>query len=305
MNNIIKGESFADVYHDAMDLVLNNYDYESSPRKQKIRECLNVTLEIADPTQNLFTNTHRDLPLKYLKAELILYLSGRNDLAGFEKASSFWKSIANKDGTVNSAYGYLIWNCYDIHDNPNQSEYISTQFDWAHRSLIEDKDSRQAIIHYNKPSHQCAGVKDFPCTLNNAFSIRDNRLHMTTMMRSNDMRRGIQFDVPFFTLIQYLMYLKLKRGPYTTLEMGSYTHIANSLHIYEDDFDMIEQMLTGETSSASMPMPQSADVIMSSDIIKMSYGKKMTDHEFNMLNLSDDHYSPSSYEFIKWLNDKG
>ena len=119
-------------------------------------------------------------------------------------------------------------------------------------SLIEDKDSRQSIIHFNKPSHQWKGNKDFVCTLNGIFQIRDNRLNFTVDMRSNDLVLGTATDVAFFCLLQQQM-LKHLRLTYPDLKMGSYTHIVHSLHIYERHFNLVKEMLTTPFSHMSYP----------------------------------------------------
>ena len=46
-------------------------------------------------------------------------------------------------------------------------------------------------------------------------------------MRSNDLWTGFPYDVFQFTAMQILMSMELG------LELGSYTHIAGSLHLYE------------------------------------------------------------------------
>ena len=61
-------------------------------------------------------------------------------------------------------------------------------------------------------------------------------------MRSNDLIKGTTFDIPFFMLLLQNMYLLLKEV-YPELELGYYYHNAMSLHIYEPDFDLVEDML--------------------------------------------------------------
>lgn len=109
---IIQGKNFAELYNRVMDNVYNNFDYETAPRGQKIRECINVAMVIEDPYDNLFKFEDKTLtlPSKYTKKEMCLYLNATDKLSLFEKASPFWKKIANDDGTVNSAYGNLIFN---------------------------------------------------------------------------------------------------------------------------------------------------------------------------------------------------
>ena len=229
-----KGNSFAEVYRDLLIDLTENPEYICSPRDQKIKESLNVCLEIEDPKLCLYKNDKRSSQLKYIAAELVFYFSGRNDLAYIEKYAKFWKDIANEDGTVNSAYGYLLFNL--------KNEHGKTQWEWAHDSLVKDKDSRQALMHFNMPMHQFDGNKDFVCTLNGIFHIRDNKLNFTLMMRSNDVILGLPTDVAFFCILQQQM-LNLLQYKYPELELGTYTHMVNSMHLYERNFKIVEEML--------------------------------------------------------------
>ena len=61
------------------------------------------------------------------------------------------------------------------------------------------------------------------------------------------------FDIPFFTLLQQQMFNHLKET-YPELEMGTYTHIANSLHLYENNFVDANRMLKYDTESDMMPL---------------------------------------------------
>lgn len=46
---LVEGQTFAEVYEKAMDLLLNRADFETAPRGMAIRECLDVGLYIEDP----------------------------------------------------------------------------------------------------------------------------------------------------------------------------------------------------------------------------------------------------------------
>jgi len=130
---------------------------------------------------------------------------------------------------------------------------------------VKDKDSRQAFMRFNNISHQFEGVKDLPCTFIGIFHIRDNKLNFTIEMRSNDIVKGLIHDEPSFTLFQWLMLLKLK-PTYPELKLGTYTHIANSLHLYETDFELTEKRLKARIVPNQFPMPQDWHVIKSGDI---------------------------------------
>lgn len=275
---IITGTSFASAYKKLLNEVLNEYEYESSPRGMKIREIENVGVIIDNPYSNLFKNEVRNLPLKYLKKELALYFAGRYDADGFIKASKFWGHIKNDDDTINSAYGHLIFNKDKV-----------SQWDWAFKSLLADRDSRQAIMHFNRVEHEFDGVKDFPCTLNALFHIRDGRLNMTVEMRSNDVIKGTTFDIPFFMLLQQLMMLRLKEHG-VDVEMGHYTHIANSMHLYESNFELVENMLKHPFEEDFIPMFDSSDVPLNEDVIDISNRIK-----------KDESLFESNKAFLSWL----
>lgn len=231
---VIEGNTFAEVYKEALNKILNEPQYESNPRDLKVRELSNMTLVIKDPTQCLYENSIRSSQYKYIAAELLYYFSGRNDVDFISKYASFWKQIANEDGTVNSAYGNLIF--------ARTNKYGFSQWYWAIKSLIEDKDTRQALMNFNQPDYQYDGNKDFICTLNGLFQIRDNKLNFTVNMRSNDAILGTPTDIAFFCLLQQQA-LKLLQEYYPELELGTYTHIVNSFHIYERHFDLVSDML--------------------------------------------------------------
>lgn len=286
---MIVGESFADVYDKAMNMLLNNYEYKTSPRGLDIHECLNVGLYIENPALNLFKYEDKSLtlPTGYVKKEMCLYLLGSDDARDFSKASKFWDNIKTKQGKINSAYGNLIFN--------KSLEDGRSQFDWAFDSLKNDKDSRQSFMRYNNTSHQYDGNKDVPCTFTMSYHIRDNRLHATVYMRSNDLIKGTTYDIPSFILFQRLMLLRL-REVYSDLEMGSYTHINSSFHLYSTDFDLVEERLSQNIQENSYPFPNDWHCIKSEDILKCF------DIKVNKQNwLFEGWQYESNKSFYEWL----
>ena len=286
---MIVGESFADVYGKAMDMLLNNYEYKTAPRGLDIHECLNVGLYIENPTLNLFKYEDKSLtlPTGYVKKEMCLYLLGSDDARDFSKASKFWDNIKTKQGKINSAYGNLIFN--------KSLEDGRSQFDWAFDSLKNDKDSRQAFMRYNNTSHQYDGNKDVPCTFIQGFHIRDNKLHTTVEMRSNDLIKGTTYDIPSFILFQRLMLLRL-REVYSDLEMGSYTHFANSFHLYSTDFELVERRLNSQILENAYPFPNDWHCIKSEDALRCF------DMKVNKQNWLFDWQYPENKDFYEWLS---
>lgn len=240
--------------------VYDNPDHVAEPRGQRTREKLNYQFTIqhpvaepivtADPARNKVIE-------EYTAKETELYDSCTKDVQDFGKASKFWLKLANPDGTVNSAYGHLIWknkshgNPFELHKDVEQAggEYVidaynpmRTPWEWAKESLKRDKDTRQAILRFSLPEHQWFGNKDQTCTLHGIFLIRENKLNLTITMRSNDLTLGLVYDLPWFISLVHRMRAELL-DTYPALEVGTYTHIVHSLHIYDRDEDKILKML--------------------------------------------------------------
>jgi thymidylate synthase len=240
---VFSSNSFAGCYQDSLKYLFA-HGLENSARGTKSIELLDVALEVLDPTQCLYNNEARGSQKKYIAAEFLWYYMGRNDAAFISNWAKFWETIQNPDGSVNSAYGNLIFR------TPNSAGL--TQYQWAVRSLIADKNTRQAVMHFNMPSHQYTGNKDFVCTMYANCHIRENKLYMSTFMRSNDAIWGTPTDVAFFCSLLIQMHAHLKKF-YPELELGTYTHVANSYHVYDRHYSLVEKMLSTDFESESLP----------------------------------------------------
>lgn len=233
----IKRENFADVYRALLFELYNKPQFVCKPRDQKINEILNCSFEIENVNKNLYKNVRRSSPKKYIAAELFWYLSKDLNAKEISKYASLWEKISDENGNVCSNYGNLIFG---------------KQYQWAIQSLIKDKDSRQAIFHFNNESHQFFDNKDFVCTMFGQFFIRENKLYLSIHMRSNDVIFGLSSDYPFFNLIHQNTFLILKTC-YPELEMGSYYHYTGSMHLYERHFPLVKEMLGYSFLEDSLP----------------------------------------------------
>lgn len=69
-------------------------------------------------------------------------------------------------------------------------------------------------------------------------------------MRSNDLVLGFPYDVFTFTLFQELMLVELSKD-IANISMGYYFHNITSLHIYERDFSMIENVINNDKKNTA------------------------------------------------------
>jgi len=215
------------------ETLLEQPEYVSHPRELRIHELINTTLILRNPRNRIITLPGRRFSKKYFVGELAFYLSGDNDLDFISHYAPFWRKVSDDGQTVNSNYGKRLFKDY------NSSGY--TQVEYAVNCLKKDKDSRKAVMMIYTPSDSKES-KDNPCTLTLQAFIRNDELMLTTYMRSNDFWLGVPYDIAFFTILQEMMFVQLRRR-YTDLRLGKYTHIVGSLHLYERNFRDVKLML--------------------------------------------------------------
>ena len=287
---VYSNSTFAQVYRDMLTDLMGPEGQLSDPRSSSTKEIVDVCLEITNPISSLYTNDVRSSQKRYIAAEFMWYFLGRNDVEFISKYAKFWESIQNPDGTVNSSYGYLLFT--------KLNEHGLNQYQWALQSLIKDKNTRQAVMHFNLPVHQHYENKDFVCTMYASFLIRNNKLRMSVKMRSNDVMLGTPTDIAFFTVLQQQMLSHLKQNAYPDLELGSYTHIVDSMHIYERDFEKATQMLEHDFVSQDMPKLE-YDLIYENGISR----EKMVAIEYELEGKIDQDLTSdlSSDELLTWI----
>lgn len=183
-------------------------------------EVINAITVIENPTKNIMINKVRRLSMRYAIGEMLWYLSGNPELKAIQNYTKAWDRMSDDGKTVNSNYGFLIKDAYGF-----------DQYEYCKELLRKDINSRQAVIHIKMARNTIENpTNDLNCTVCLQFLVRDGKLYCTTYMRSNDLWLGFPYDVFQFTCIQIRMAMELG------LDIGSYTHIAGSLHIYERDF---------------------------------------------------------------------
>lgn len=198
------------------------------PRQLETRELRDVFLTLHDPTQCIVTLPERAINHNYLDGEMRWYESGSLDVAEIAKISSFWQSLADDRGKVNSNYGYLAY----FQQCPNGQ----SQFDWCVQKIRSDADTRQALIVYNQPMHKYADNKDFVCAASQFFRQHDGVIDCTVYMRSNDVIYGLSYDLPWFVSVHQ------KICEQTGYKLGVYQHFTSSLHVYQKHYAMLRNM---------------------------------------------------------------
>ncbi len=107
------------------------------------------------------------------------------------------------------------------------------QVQFVINELTRNPYSRRAVIDIRDNSQDMYN-DDPACWQHAQFFIRDDKLHMKVLFRSNDACKAAFMNA--FALIM----LQVKIADALGVEVGTYTHRANSFHCYERDFEMLD-----------------------------------------------------------------
>lgn len=109
---------------------------------------------------------------------------------------------------------------------------MENQIPWVIRELKRNPDSRRAVISIRSEEDLQSGSP--ACLQNIQFFVRQNKLHCKVLFRSNDAAKATFMNAFAFIMLQQKIAEELN------VEMGTYTHRANSFHVYERDYKMLE-----------------------------------------------------------------
>lgn len=210
------------------------YGTTSSPRGQDTVELIGASIKIDNPSPFIFDIEGRDLKqgIGILEGlQLIAQTSLPSVMTSQFKVFSRWT-----DGSVfDGAYGVRAHGMV--------------------RRVVEqlelDADSRQAVITiFDSNRDLGARTSDVPCTLSLQFLLRDDYLHMITTMRSNDVWRGLPYDLMQFIMLQHVI------ADHFEVDIGTYTHNVGSLHMYDSDIAAAEPVLQSGGAGDAFDVPR-------------------------------------------------
>ena len=178
----------------------------------------NVGFTIENPMDNHINCEQRNWKQDYAEAEWQWYLSGDRNIKKlgelYGKVPEIWKHMADKNGDVNSNYGWQ-WQ---------RNKQLARVIDM----LRNNNNTRQAAISIYDAKEMKSYKYDTPCTYAVQFTIIDNKLNMCVTMRSNDLWYGFCNDQYCFSMLQQLVAKELN------MPVGTYFHFAHNLHLYNN-----------------------------------------------------------------------
>ncbi len=192
--------------------------------ERKIKELYPCIIKITNPKEGILVVKGRPYSPAFAIAEAVWNLAGDSD-DWLCRYNPIYKKYFT-DGKLKEGYGNRIFN-WD--NNTNQFELV------AQRLENEPQTLHGSITIFN-PTYDLKKPKFVPCITRLKFTIRENKLFMTSFMRAQDIWLGFPYDINLLLTIFQLMSNRLK------IEMGEYYHYCDVLRLYETDYQQASKI---------------------------------------------------------------
>ena len=223
----IEGKTANEVWRKAVDMLLAQKDTLSG-RTGDVYEILHAFISIENPRQKWIYDRIPPISISFALAELVWIMNGEER----SEIINYWNPILPKfagDGDVYyGAYGKRI-----------RSHFGFDQLEKAYYALQNVPESRQVVIQIYDIKKDFPidngqpRSNDIPCNICSLLKVRDRKLEWSQIMRSNDILLGMPYNFVQFTSLQEIL------AGWLGLEVGSYNHYSDSLHLYCRDINKI------------------------------------------------------------------
>jgi len=243
--------SFAHAYVAAIDALLRTGQRvagAANPRSiasgfgtgaRPIRELQGYGFRISNPRRRALDVSPRAADRVFPAANLIFTLAGGHEPEMISAYNPRGRQFTEDDSRYEAAFGARLFS-------PGH------QLAHGRMKLADDLFTRRALAMIYDPEDTLMDRRDTPCAIGLQFFARDGRLDCVCFMRAQSALMVMPYDVHLFTMLQEWLAVELG------LELGAYTHVSGSFHLYEDEAARAEQLLQGVSESCEMPPMSSA-----------------------------------------------
>jgi len=182
-----------------------------------------VSVTFTHPLERVLTNPLRRINPFLHYFEPLWLLAGRHDVGFLAQFAKRFEEFSDDGRTFAAAYGYRL------REMPMGSPLPWDQVNEAVQRLKADPDDRRVVLMIRRPEDIGYVGKDAACNIAASLKIRDGRLNMHVMNRSNDAvwggPAGGTNHPQFTTLLEYMAGI-------IGCEVGRYTVTTDSMHAY-------------------------------------------------------------------------
>lgn len=255
MTTMFSGQTADSAWRKAVRAVRHAHGVHAADgRGGSTMEISQAVFTITDSRQRWITSRVPAINPAFAIAECVWILQGRNDSRFVNSWNSELPRYAGDGETYHGAYGYRLRQQFGI-----------DQLERAYRALAANPGGRQVVLQIwdaRSDLPMLSGdpvAPDIPCNVCSFLKIRDGALQWTQIMRSNDLIMGVPYNFVQFTTLQEIIAGWLGVG------IGTYSHLSDSLHVYEHNQDAIQsfrRVSTGRNmDDLTLPFEESHKVI--------------------------------------------
>jgi len=221
---VFESNAANDAWIQAYDMLLAEANTVPAGRLGETKEILHANFHITDPRQRWILSRMPALNPAFAIAEVFWILAGDNNASFLNYWNPILPRFSGAGKTYHGAYGYRLRNQFGF-----------DQLERAYNILKNNPSSRQVVLQIWDPAADMptnGGVPastDVPCNICAIPKVRNGKLEWLQIMRSNDVFLGVPHNFIQFSTLQEIM------AGWLDLELGSYHHISDSLHLYERD----------------------------------------------------------------------
>ena len=225
------GKNINSIYLNALSFAVNSDCSVTNSRAGNVYDLGQAYFEFYHPDNQILLLRNRKFNPYFAVVESAWVLSGNNKLEELEKIISRYGEFSDDGSTLNGAYGQRMRHFFDI-----------DQLEELIRLLINEPNTRRAVITLYAPDDLLnTKSKDIPCNTTLYFKIRNGKLDITVINRSNDIFLGIPYNVFLFSVI--LRYVAHK----INVNIGVQRHFTDCLHLYEEHIDKVKEIIASNT----------------------------------------------------------
>ncbi len=159
--------------------------------------------------------------------EVLWYLSGENHIRNLRKHTKIWDAWADKDGNLETAYGYY-WRHFPSAQKNKNGEWEVREVDQIQYVIDEisrNPNSRRLVVNAWEPGNATTS-KLPPCHYTFVFNVNDGKLNCHLTQRSGDIALGIPFNLAAYSLLTLVI------AQQVGLKLGEFAHTIIDAHIY-------------------------------------------------------------------------
>lgn len=172
----------------------------------------------------------RHVPFKKCVDEL-LWIWQKNSNNVKDLGSRIWDQWADENGSIGEAYGFVLGQKHDF-----GKDGWMTQVEKLIHDLKTNPSSRRMVTNLYE-HHRLNKMALAPCAYGGNFSVKDGKLSMILIQRSNDFIVANSWNVTQYAVLVHLL------AHCCDLQVGELVHMVTDCHVYDRHMDYAKELV--------------------------------------------------------------